>query len=201
MLKFLRKRASDRKVRLFACACCRRIWKHLALPMRRAVDAAEGFADGVIGAPELQHRRMRAVNSAHFSDGNVAACWAANARRKLNEQAPFEVVKDVAGRAARTQSSARWKRARDTELRSQAELLRCLIGNPFRPVAFSPSWRTSTAVALAQQMYDSREFSALPILADALQDAGCDDEDVLQHCRGPGAHARGCWVVDGVLGK
>ncbi len=70
-----------------------------------------------------------------------------------------------------------------------------------RPVAFSPSWRTSTAVTLAAQMYEARDFGALPILADALQDAGCDSADVLDHCRGPGPHVRGCWVVDRVLGK
>jgi hypothetical protein len=80
-------------------------------------------------------------------------------------------------------------------------LLHCLIGNPFRPITFAPAWRTDTAVTLAQQMYDSREFGAIPILADALQDAGCDNEDILSHCRGDGLHVRGCWVVDLVLGK
>ena len=80
-------------------------------------------------------------------------------------------------------------------------LIRDIFGNPFRPVSLSPEWRTSTAVALAQQMYDSRDFSAMPILADALQDAGCDNADILDHCRGPGPHVRGCWVVDLVLEK
>jgi hypothetical protein len=83
----------------------------------------------------------------------------------------------------------------------QSALLRDIFGNPFRPVAFDPAWRTSTAVALAEQMYDSRDFGAMPILADALQDAGCDSEDILNHCRAPGDHVRGCWVVDLVLGK
>jgi hypothetical protein len=69
-------------------------------------------------------------------------------------------------------------------------------------VIFDPAWRTSTAVALATQMYDSRDFSIMPILADALQDAGCDNDDILAHCRDPqGTHVRGCWVVDLVLGK
>jgi hypothetical protein len=80
-------------------------------------------------------------------------------------------------------------------------LLRCLFGSLFRPVSFSPAWRTDTAVALARQMYESRDFSAMPLLADALQDAGCDNEGVLDHCRGEGPHVRGCWVVDLVLGK
>jgi hypothetical protein len=81
------------------------------------------------------------------------------------------------------------------------QLLRDIFGNPFRPVAFDPAWRTSTVVALAQQMYDSRDFGLMPILGDALQDAGCDSADILDHCRGDGPHVRGCWVVDLVLGK
>jgi hypothetical protein len=80
-------------------------------------------------------------------------------------------------------------------------VLRDVFGNPFRPVSFDPAWRTSTAVALAAGMYESRDFGAMPILADALQDAGCDSEDILNHCRGGGPHVRGCWVVDLVLGK
>ena len=81
-------------------------------------------------------------------------------------------------------------------------LLRDVFGNPFRPVAFAPEWRTETALTLAGQMYESRDFSAMPILADALQDAGCDSEDILNHCRATNAtHVRGCWVVDLVLGK
>jgi hypothetical protein len=83
----------------------------------------------------------------------------------------------------------------------QANILRDVFGNPFRTVTIVPDLRTSTAVALAQQMYDSRDFSAMPILADALQDAGCDNADILDHCRGPGPHVRGCWVVDLVLDK
>ena len=76
-----------------------------------------------------------------------------------------------------------------------------IFGNPFRPVTAKPSWRTSTATALTGQMYGSRDFSPMPILADALQDAGCDNADILDHCRGPGPHVRGCWAVDLLLGK
>jgi anti-anti-sigma regulatory factor len=83
----------------------------------------------------------------------------------------------------------------------RAEILHKHFGVTFRPVPFAPVWRTGTAVLLAQQMYDSRDFTAMPILADALQDAGCDNADALDHCRGSGLHARGCWVVDLVLGK
>jgi hypothetical protein len=80
-------------------------------------------------------------------------------------------------------------------------LCRDIFGNPFRPVSLSPQWRTDTAVSLARQMYESRDFGAMPILADALQDAGCDNTDLLNHCRGPGPHVRGCWVVDLILGQ
>jgi hypothetical protein len=80
-------------------------------------------------------------------------------------------------------------------------LIRDLFGNPFRPVAVDPVWRTSTVVSLAEGVYAERAFDRLPILADALQDTGCESPDVLDHCRGPGPHARGCWVVDLLLGK
>jgi hypothetical protein len=77
----------------------------------------------------------------------------------------------------------------------------CIVGNPFRPVAFDRGWRSETAIALASGIYAERAFDRLPILADALEEAGCDHPDVLAHCRGPGPHVRGCWVVDLVLNK
>ncbi len=82
-----------------------------------------------------------------------------------------------------------------------AGLLRDIFGNPFRPVAFDPAWLTSTVSALATGIYTERAFDRLPILADALQDAGCDNEDILSHCRGPGPHVRGCWAVDLLTGR
>src|SRR5580700_456177 len=84
---------------------------------------------------------------------------------------------------------------------TQANFVRDIVGNPFHPVTLDPSWLTSTVLALAQQMYDSRDFSPMPILADALQDAGCDNEEILIHCRQPVEHVRGCFVVDLLLGK
>jgi hypothetical protein len=90
------------------------------------------------------------------------------------------------------------------------DIVRDVFGNPFRPATIDPAWLTDDVRALARGMYASRDFSAMPILADALQDAGCDDPDILKHCRheaGAGAlvprgiHVRGCWVVDLVLGK
>ena len=87
------------------------------------------------------------------------------------------------------------------EENQQVRLLRDIFGNPFRPITFSPEWLTDTVVSLVKGMYESRDFNAMPILADALQDAGCDQEELLTHCRGNGPHVRGCWVVDLVLGK
>jgi hypothetical protein len=80
-------------------------------------------------------------------------------------------------------------------------LIRDIFGNPFRRVTADPSWRTTTALALARGIYAEKAFQRLPILANALQDAGCEDEAVLTHCRGEGPHVRGCWVVDLLLGK
>jgi hypothetical protein len=99
-------------------------------------------------------------------------------------------------------NSALPRDAKRAEEAVQASLLRDIFGNPFRPLAFPPEWRTDTAAALSHQMYESRDFSPIPILADALQDAGCDNPDILDHCRDPqGVHVRGCWIVDAVLGK
>jgi len=73
---------------------------------------------------------------------------------------------------------------------------------PLPLASFDPEWRTSTVVALARGMMERGDFSVMPILADALQDAGCDNDNLLDHCRDKNAtHARGCWVVDLVLGK
>ena len=82
-----------------------------------------------------------------------------------------------------------------------AGLMRDIVGNPFRPVTLDPRWLTPNVVALAQTIYDERAFERMPILADALMDAGCDSADVLEHCRKGGEHVRGCWVVDLLLGK
>ena len=107
---------------------------------------------------------------------------------------------EMADKSRLTPASADWRES----FRAWSRTLALdLIGpNPFRPTPFSPSWRTDTAVTLARTMYESREFSAMPILADALQDAGCDNTDILNHCRDMSqVHVRGCWVVDLVLGK
>ena len=84
---------------------------------------------------------------------------------------------------------------------SVLSVLRDIFGNPFRPVIINSAWLTPKVTTLAQSIYDNRAFERMPELADALQEAGCDNQDILSHCRGPGPHVKGCWVVDLLLGK
>jgi hypothetical protein len=84
--------------------------------------------------------------------------------------------------------------------RLAAEILRDVTGYPFRTVPFAAEWRTPSVLGLARAFYDAGELDALPILADALQEEGCENPEILDHCRGDSPHVRGCWVVDLVLG-
>jgi len=95
----------------------------------------------------------------------------------------------------------RWATDRTQEAHAQSDLLRELFGNPFRPVTCDPSWLTSDVLAMAQGIFDEKAFDRMPILHDALMDAGCANADVLDHCRQGGEHVRGCWVIDLLLGK
>jgi hypothetical protein len=211
MLAFLesRGRGGARKFRLFAVACCRRIWSGLRDERSRtAVEVAERFADGHATTGKLREA-FTAANAAVDECGNfspfseyqaiaaylsAARCITESVTRIPQDEDAIEVASHV------------WSYAIDAEIagshRQQAVLLSDIFDNPFRPVAFAPSWRTDTALSISRQMYESRDFGAMPILADALQDAGCDSADILDHCREPNAtHVRGCWVVDLVLGK
>jgi len=95
----------------------------------------------------------------------------------------------------------RWQEVQAGERTAQAALLRDIFGNPFRPVAVDPAWLIPTVTFLARMIYEERSFDQMPDLADALEAAGCANEEILAHCRGPGEHVRGCWVVDLILGK
>jgi len=202
---------SDRKLRLFAVACCRHaILVSQIRPLTEPfVDAAERFADGAMTLTELGTVQCRAVQPTEESRTKSTlhhACWNA-AETQMDVGAADAAAMNSAWGATQAGtmmpddgglSAARLV----AEQAAQCALLRDIFGNPFRPVAFDPAWRTETAVALARQMYDSREFSAMPILADALQDAGCDNPAILDHCRDANQpHVRGCWVCDLVLGK
>jgi hypothetical protein len=133
-------------------------------------------------------RARFALHAGHAVPGILTAAQADELRvwRDANQQA-------VARRADR-------HRATRAAAAALCGIYRDVIAYPWEPVAFDPAWRTSTAVALAKGMSESRDFGALPILADALQDAGCEEPNVLDHCRGGGTHVRGCWVVEAVLG-
>jgi hypothetical protein len=190
-------KASPRKLRLFMVGWCRHNWERLPSPLvRDAVDLAERFADGQANRKQLEARLDEARP---WMFGGLARYLLWPDSSQMEDCVDRFCQNDLGLVASRADDGAEAYRASH---RIRATLFRGIVGNPFRPVAFAPEWRTSTAVALASGMYESRDFSAMPILADALQDAGCDSDDVLSHCRDPQQlHVRGCWVVDLVLGR
>ncbi|WP_439622975.1 hypothetical protein [Gemmata sp.] len=189
---------SERRLRLFAVACSRRVATTWPGPLvSTATDAAESHADARSN-PEKQ--QLKAARRAVYADdprlstraSRLAAAVVAKSGLTAAIQASWYASYLAGGASERTEQ----------ERKAQGPSLRDIVGNPFRPATFSPEWRTSTAVVIAQGMHESRDFDAMPILSDALQDAGCEDETVLTHCRDPQqVHVRGCWVVDLVLGK
>ncbi len=215
MLEFLLGRASDRKLRLFGVACCRRIWSLISNDgSRNSIETEERFQDGSASSAERSAARAVAQTACRI----VSSCNSYREPRVFAIRAAYHVsskgrvaVRHIADNAARARAVSTgptdpWKiykrAALHDEMLEQCGLLRDIFENPFRTLSFSPDWCTSTAVALAAQMYESRDFGAMPILADALQDAGCDNADVLDHCRDANVpHVRGCWVVDLVLGR
>jgi hypothetical protein len=205
MLRYLGERASDRKLRLFMCALSRRVWHLLTEELRRAVDVAERLADGKAGEAE----RAAAFEAAGGSMTEVfSQAVAIPAKALISSHLDFYAqhaawsvtsVPDVEGRYILPTTDEQ----EDAEREAQCALLRELFGNPFRPAAIEPdwlSWEGGTVPRIARAIYDDRAFDLLPILADALEDAGCTDAVILDHCRGPGPHVRGCWVLDALLG-
>jgi hypothetical protein len=214
MLMVLSQRTSGRKGSLLGCACCRRNWKYLRdMRCTAAIETIERAVDGLASVEEIE-RVSTGAAAAHdliWSDASEQRWWYVGERAAgavlalcetpLNEQSLLRVLALSHDSFVFASEDSR-ALAQVKEWRAQCRFICDIFGNPFRPIVFSPSWRTDTAVALAKQMYESREFSAMPILADALQDAGCNNEEVLNHCRDPKqTHVRGCWVVDLVLGK
>ena len=214
--------ATRRKSRLLSCAACFRLGQLIIFPQSQfAVQVAEKWVDGEATDEQLWEAWLAASPAQLFAEPRhtdipeysaaMAAVKTASPKPNGHHNLPpiwsalsvMEEVIEAVGRSAAGLSSADWTQdvATVREASELAAILRDIFGNPFRPVAFDPAWRTSTAVALAEGMYDRRDFGAIPILADALQDAGCEDEQILSHCRGDGPHVRGCWVVDLVLGK
>jgi hypothetical protein len=154
--------------------------------------AAERVADGAADPSELPTIGGGARHPAAVPQAHAAAALAGSTAAAERMTA--------AGDASHPLGAGDVYAAELGERRAQARLLRDIFGNPFRPVVFDPRWRTADTVALATGIYEDRAFDRLPLLADALMDAGCADEQVLGHCRSEG-HTRGCFVVDLVLGK
>ena len=208
MLRFLQERGiSERKSRLLACACCRDIWVLLPDPRSRsAVEVAERFADDEATRRELWTAKRDAVSATGIAAN--AAYWAASAKPSGPLLNAFDAASDAYARAmvgeARRDVAALWDAAQVQSQRIQVSLVREVIGNPFRACPLDPhwlAWENRTIVLLARGIYDDRAFDRMPILGDALEEAGCPYEAVLEHCRSEGEHLRGCWVLDSVLGR
>jgi hypothetical protein len=183
MLAGIRSLASDRKLRLFTVAFWR--WESLATAFAESYQTKLSNALRYVETWAESGKRPEVT----FPDGFG---W-----HPLLAQYAFDAANWTI-RDKRRFITANPDKATD----QQTLLLRDIFGNPFRPVTIDPSWLTSDVMALARDIYDERAFDRMPILADALQDAGCTNEDVLNHCRDPKqVHVRGCWVLDLLLGK
>jgi hypothetical protein len=201
-------RAADtiRRRRLFACASARLVWHRLKARWRRAIDTAERYADGLASQADL------AADLPERSWPTPMAEWVVHRAMlmsaSLRAQGFSGVTEYVAASLAGDQGVAYAPEAhRDAHAR-MAGLVRCVFGNPFRPVALDAAWLPPTVKALAQAAYQERalpsgglDLPRLQVLADALEEAGCPETALLDHLRGPGPHVRGCWAVDVVLGR
>jgi hypothetical protein len=198
-----RTKKGRRQLRLVGCGCCRLIWPHIRnTQAKTAVEVAERLADGDASATEVDSakRALEPATRGGYLPSDPGAQSRTAALLALNALAAQSLIA-AEGPLMLSMPLAGYQGAGVDAHAQIAHLFHDIFGNPFRPVAFDTAWRTDTAVSLARGMYESRDFGAMPILADALQDAGCEDEQVLNHCREPGPHVRGCWVCDLVLGK
>jgi hypothetical protein len=178
--------ASDRKLRLVACALGRSIWPRLTPLGRRAVEVAEDFADGCEPARTLLTYRARVEAAGDYREPG-SSLWV-----------PVCAVMECGWYAAELSVGCA------LDPREEAPIVRDIFGSPFRPTTIDSAWLAwdgGTIPGIAQGIYEEAAYNRLPILADALEDAGCADADILDHCRGGGPHVRGCWVVDLLLGK
>jgi hypothetical protein len=200
MLEFLRGRASDRKSRLFAIAWSRKEWQLLSDDRsKKAVQIAEQYAEGSATVDVLDSAYDSAYEAAY--DLDVPGLEPSHSR----------ALYSAVNAAARKVSLLAFPAFGPESISSQIETVRDLFGNPFRPVAILPavvSWNDARVARIAQTAYEERSLpegtldnDRLAILADALEEAGCTNPDVLNHCRQPGEHVRGCWVIDLILGK
>jgi hypothetical protein len=196
--------ASDRKLRLFGCGCCRLNWDLLTDERSQwAVEAAEQYADGAISTRQLK-KAADAAYDAH-TEAKVADGYDADSDLPPEEAGHIPFV--AYSTTQETEFAADWALSLkwdEDDRKAQCHLLRCVFGNPFGSVTISPAWLAwngGTILKLAQDIYKERAFDRMPILADALEDAGCTHAEILSHCRGPEPHVRGCWLIDLLLGK
>jgi hypothetical protein len=194
-------RVSQRKLRLFACACCRSIWHRITDPRSRAaVIVAERFADGQVTRQDLEQARGAALEvECDSSVANRPAFAAYRTTEVYDTLAEFRLAVGYTAQLASFDEDG-------SDRKAQADLLRDVVGKPepFRQVKFDRRWSSANDRAvqrLALTIYEESRFEHLPVLADALEEAGCTVPAILDHCRGPGPHVRGCWVVDTLLGK
>jgi hypothetical protein len=176
MLVSLRPTPSERKLILFGCGCYRLVWSSTADCFRRNIEALERYADRLITFAELQ--------AAYEAEG-----WPG---------VPFTEygIGNAVADAVDTRETSE-----DAVVVAQAALVRDLIGNPFHPVILDSSWLTPNVQALARVIYDEQRFTDMPVLGDALGEAGAE-LGLVAHCREPGhLHVRGCYVLDLLLGK
>ena len=207
--------ASDRKLRLFTGACVCRLWDnpHLAghewvaeaLERQADLPLDQGEVRAIAAALREVRLRCTEVMGGMYWQASVDYQEEPETDPQRVAWSTAEAAIIAAGRRARVSAGLPDDRPEHehcaAEERAVCNLVRCVCGSPFRRAVLDSQWRTFTVVALARGIYEDRAFDRLPILADALQDAGCESEDILNHCRGPGPHVRGCWVVDLVLGK
>jgi hypothetical protein len=201
--------ASERKLRLFVAACLRDALPAVSTPdCREIVAMNEEWAEHPFPDAKWLDRRRSVRRSSELEASFVERVLHAGLHPDPGSAAAGTAWSSAVLLACTGTGSGwtpiwtdQWSETRNSTAQRQYQFACDIFGNSLRPVLFAPEWRTDTAVALARTMYESRDFSAMPLLADALQDAGCDTEDVLNHCREPGEHMRGCWVVDAVLNK
>src|SRR5262249_23864882 len=195
MINALKGWSSDRKMRLLTCGCCTvALDSVITGPSPSAISHAELHADGHCTDEQLKNANRDAALYAEEAYGDEGywqefGCLA-------TEGDPWVAVHYV------TQFARYRVPDRVGEIHAAFRtVILDLFGNPYYRIDFDPRWRTADTVGLARGIYEDRAFDRLPLLADALLDAGCADEQVLEHCRSEGPHVRGCWVVDLVLGK
>ncbi len=204
LLKYLEKskQFDKRKARLLGVAYCRRIWGVFTDErFHQFVELGELRADGLVPWKKIDDAIIPAkprgtIRTSHTDPEEVAAL--STTCRKVR---PGYIAWLTRHAVVRDLEEPGYTTGHDREAFPEMSLLYDIFGNPFTPVSFDCEWRTSTVVSLAKGMYESRDFCAMPVLADALQDAGCERAEFLDHCRGTGPHVRGCWVVDLVLRK